>query len=413
MHARSVRCRAGDRRGRERHRHRHGRPDAPSARSRLGAVSTTMAWDLLHAQQEDVDDARPSLGARRCAPPGDDPRARAMVLHAHGRDVRRARAAPTRPCDCSTRPPRSRPRGNRPSRTRVQKRSAACGAGRRRRHRLREAAMASPLDDALWSHLPSRTAAPTSRPSPSMRPRRGLALSPRDADMLRVQALALERRRRPRGRGRAGPRRLCPVAIPRRRARHQERLRPPQLPCARWNACRSTCTRCDARPRPLTRGGRRRAAYAPSSRVLARSLSSGRRGAGFAPRSASRRARSRSAGRRSRAASRRCCSRPTGSGKTLAAFLVAIDRLVAHAPDGQARTATRVLYVSPLKALAVDVERNLRAAARRDPPRAGATAARCTHRSCGVRTGDTPSKERARMARRPRTSSSRRPSRST
>src|ERR1700756_717878 len=46
---------------------------------------------------------------------------------------------------------------------------------------------------------------------------------------------------------------------------------------------------------------------------------------------------------------------PTGSGKTLAAFLWAIDRL-AHTP----RKGTRVLYISPLKALAVDVERNLR-----------------------------------------------------
>ncbi len=47
---------------------------------------------------------------------------------------------------------------------------------------------------------------------------------------------------------------------------------------------------------------------------------------------------------------------PTGSGKTLAAFLWAIDQL---AQDPEKR-GTRVLYVSPLKALAVDVERNLR-----------------------------------------------------
>src|ERR1700755_2833435 len=59
---------------------------------------------------------------------------------------------------------------------------------------------------------------------------------------------------------------------------------------------------------------------------------------------------------------------PTGSGKTLAAFLWAIDRLASSelrpAPDSCRRppagNATRVLYVSPLKALAVDVERNLR-----------------------------------------------------
>ncbi|EUA19348.1 DEAD/DEAH box helicase family protein [Mycobacterium xenopi 3993] len=49
---------------------------------------------------------------------------------------------------------------------------------------------------------------------------------------------------------------------------------------------------------------------------------------------------------------------PTGSGKTLAAFLWAIDRLATAA---QRPAGTRVLYVSPLKALAVDVERNLRA----------------------------------------------------
>ncbi|MGB9227773.1 DEAD/DEAH box helicase, partial [Mycobacterium sp.] len=48
---------------------------------------------------------------------------------------------------------------------------------------------------------------------------------------------------------------------------------------------------------------------------------------------------------------------PTGSGKTLAAFLWALDSL-AGAPDRP--PGTRVLYVSPLKALAVDVERNLR-----------------------------------------------------
>src|SRR3954454_20476903 len=50
---------------------------------------------------------------------------------------------------------------------------------------------------------------------------------------------------------------------------------------------------------------------------------------------------------------------PTGSGKTLAAFLWAIDRLASAEPK-PAKVGTRVLYVSPLKALAVDVERNLR-----------------------------------------------------
>ena len=89
---------------------------------------------------------------------------------------------------------------------------------------------------------------------------------------------------------------------------------------------------------------------------------------------------------------------PTGSGKTLAAFLAAIDRLMfTNPPDKKARC--RVLYVSPLKALAVDVERNLRAplagiagAARAGPPRVPTVA---------VRTGDTPASERAQMLRAP------------
>ena len=51
---------------------------------------------------------------------------------------------------------------------------------------------------------------------------------------------------------------------------------------------------------------------------------------------------------------------PTGSGKTLAAFLWAIDRLAATPPPADRKQRCRVLYVSPLKALAVDIERNLR-----------------------------------------------------
>src|SRR5690625_333312 len=52
---------------------------------------------------------------------------------------------------------------------------------------------------------------------------------------------------------------------------------------------------------------------------------------------------------------------PTGSGKTLAAFLWALDRLASTAPLAERARRCRVLYVSPLKALAVDVQRNLRA----------------------------------------------------
>ena len=69
---------------------------------------------------------------------------------------------------------------------------------------------------------------------------------------------------------------------------------------------------------------------------------------------------------------------PTGSGKTLSAFLWSLDRLLTDDVPTGARSACRVLYVSPLKALAVDVERNLRA------PLAGIrhTAERLGRRGC-------------------------------
>jgi ATP-dependent Lhr-like helicase len=80
---------------------------------------------------------------------------------------------------------------------------------------------------------------------------------------------------------------------------------------------------------------------------------------------------------------------PTGSGKTLAAFLWAIDALAAGAPRSERSTATRVLYVSPLKALAVDVERNLRtplAGMARVAAQRGLPAPEIT---VGLRSGDT------------------------
>src|SRR5437588_4997846 len=77
---------------------------------------------------------------------------------------------------------------------------------------------------------------------------------------------------------------------------------------------------------------------------------------------------------------------PTGSGKTLAAFLYGIDRLTEAPGDG-----LRLLYVSPLKALNYDVERNLR----------GPLAGLRSELSVAVRTGDTPQKERQRMLRHP------------
>jgi ATP-dependent Lhr-like helicase len=82
-------------------------------------------------------------------------------------------------------------------------------------------------------------------------------------------------------------------------------------------------------------------------------------------------------------------SAPTGSGKTLAAFLWAIDRLVAEPEAGAGRT--RLVYVSPLKALSYDIERNLRA------PLRGIGA----DLRVALRTGDTPQRERQAMLREP------------
>ena len=107
---------------------------------------------------------------------------------------------------------------------------------------------------------------------------------------------------------------------------------------------------------------------------------------------------------------------PTGSGKTLAAFLVAINRimfgvgrsaavqdgdLVGDRRTGQRKEGVRTLYISPLKALGVDVERNLRS------PIAGVRVAALRDETphhvptIGVRSGDTPSTERARIVREP------------
>ena len=86
---------------------------------------------------------------------------------------------------------------------------------------------------------------------------------------------------------------------------------------------------------------------------------------------------------------------PTGSGKTLAAFLWSIDRLVTAARPPKDRRL-RVLYVSPLKALAVDVERNLRAPLAGVRTHAGDEV--LTPLDVAIRTGDTPADERRRMA---------------
>ncbi|HVX44201.1 MAG TPA: DEAD/DEAH box helicase, partial [Mycobacteriales bacterium] len=92
---------------------------------------------------------------------------------------------------------------------------------------------------------------------------------------------------------------------------------------------------------------------------------------------------------------------PTGSGKTLAAFLAALDRLATTPPPDDPTRRCRVLYVSPLKALAVDVERNLRsplagirqAASRLGLPQPDIDVA--------MRSGDTPAEQRRAFARKP------------
>ncbi len=89
---------------------------------------------------------------------------------------------------------------------------------------------------------------------------------------------------------------------------------------------------------------------------------------------------------------------PTGSGKTLAAFLWAIDRLVTAAPGAG---GCRVLYVSPLKALTYDVERNLRAPLAGIAREAARQGIEIPDVRVATRTGDTPSDDRRAMTRSP------------
>ncbi|MEV1025326.1 ATP-dependent helicase [Streptomyces sp. NPDC050264] len=92
---------------------------------------------------------------------------------------------------------------------------------------------------------------------------------------------------------------------------------------------------------------------------------------------------------------------PTGSGKTLAAFLAALDQLASSPPPADPKKRCRVLYVSPLKALAVDVERNLRSpltGIRQEAVRLGLPEPEV---KVGIRSGDTPPAERRALATRP------------
>jgi ATP-dependent helicase Lhr and Lhr-like helicase len=91
---------------------------------------------------------------------------------------------------------------------------------------------------------------------------------------------------------------------------------------------------------------------------------------------------------------------PTGSGKTLTAFLWCLDRLMFTPAPAKAERC-RVLYVSPLKALAVDVERNLRAPLAGIAQFAAAQSEAFVTPAIAIRTGDTPQSERARFRREP------------
>src|SRR5688572_2045250 len=91
---------------------------------------------------------------------------------------------------------------------------------------------------------------------------------------------------------------------------------------------------------------------------------------------------------------------PTGSGKTLTAFLWCLNRLMFDDLPERAERC-RVLYVSPLKALAVDVERNLRAPLTGIANIAAASRTPFHAPAIGLRTGDTPARERARFLRDP------------
>ncbi len=96
---------------------------------------------------------------------------------------------------------------------------------------------------------------------------------------------------------------------------------------------------------------------------------------------------------------------PTGSGKTLAAFLGAIDRLIKEAERGELAPAVRVVYVSPLKALSNEIQRNLEAPLAQIHRRLSAAVAGDQPEmpvvTAAVRTGDTSASKRVRMIKRP------------
>jgi ATP-dependent helicase Lhr and Lhr-like helicase len=94
-------------------------------------------------------------------------------------------------------------------------------------------------------------------------------------------------------------------------------------------------------------------------------------------------------------------SAPTGSGKTLAAFLTCLDRLITAARHGTLEPTTQVVYVSPLKALSNDVQKNLETPLAEITALAASKGIELPQIRTAVRTGDTPAAERQRMRKHP------------
>src|SRR5438067_1018304 len=94
-------------------------------------------------------------------------------------------------------------------------------------------------------------------------------------------------------------------------------------------------------------------------------------------------------------------SAPTGSGKTLAAFLSCLDRLVRAALDGTLLDETSVMYVSPLKALSNDIQKNLERPLAEIAKLAAEKGVLMPPIRVALRTGDTPMHERRQMLRQP------------
>jgi ATP-dependent Lhr-like helicase len=92
---------------------------------------------------------------------------------------------------------------------------------------------------------------------------------------------------------------------------------------------------------------------------------------------------------------------PTGTGKTLAAFLWCLDQLMMRGDNAETARGCRVVYLSPLKALAADVERNLRSPLAGIANMAQRAGVPVRIPEISMRTGDTPAKERARFRRHP------------